>query len=43
VKAFNNINYKHLAALPRPVDASDRTTLPIAGNDRAALASAVEV
>ncbi|MEV6174322.1 NAD(P)-binding domain-containing protein [Streptomyces sp. NPDC051954] len=33
VKAFNNINYKHLAALSRPVDAADRTTLPIAGDD----------
>jgi predicted dinucleotide-binding enzyme len=33
VKAFNNINYKHLRALPRPEDAADRTALPIAGND----------
>ncbi|MEV6512444.1 NAD(P)-binding domain-containing protein [Streptomyces sp. NPDC051642] len=32
VKAFNNINYQHLRALPRPVDAPDRTTLPIAGD-----------
>jgi predicted dinucleotide-binding enzyme len=33
VKAFNNIHYPHLKALARPVDAADRTTLPIAGND----------
>jgi predicted dinucleotide-binding enzyme len=33
VKAFNNINYTHLAARPRPAAAPDRTTLPIAGND----------
>jgi 8-hydroxy-5-deazaflavin:NADPH oxidoreductase len=33
VKAFNNIHFPHLAALPRPVKAADRTTLPIAGND----------
>ena len=33
VKAFNNINYAHLAALPRPAAAADRTALPIAGND----------
>jgi predicted dinucleotide-binding enzyme len=33
VKAFNNIHFVHLAALPRPVEAADRTTLPIAGND----------
>jgi predicted dinucleotide-binding enzyme len=33
VKAFNNINYEHLAVLSQPVDAADRTTLPIAGND----------
>jgi 8-hydroxy-5-deazaflavin:NADPH oxidoreductase len=36
VKAFNNINYKHLAVLARPVGAADRTTLPIAGNDSGA-------
>ena len=34
VKAFNNIHYPHLRALPRPVDAADRTALPIAGNDQ---------
>jgi predicted dinucleotide-binding enzyme len=43
VKAFNNIYYKHLGALPRPVDATDRTTLPIAGNDPAARRHAAEL
>ncbi|GAA3623318.1 NAD(P)-binding domain-containing protein [Nonomuraea rosea] len=35
VKGFNNIYFKHLVALPRP-DATDRTALPIAGDDAAA-------
>lgn len=43
VKAFNNINYKHLRALPRPVDAADRTALPIAGNDPGAKKQAAEL
>jgi predicted dinucleotide-binding enzyme len=43
VKAFNNIHYRHLAALPRPVDAADRTTLPIAGDDPGAKKQAVEL
>ena len=43
VKAFNNINYEHLAVLPRPVDAPDRTTLPIAGNDPGAKKHAAEL
>ena len=43
VKAFNNINYQHLRALPRPVDAADRTTLPIAGNDPGANKHAAEL
>jgi 8-hydroxy-5-deazaflavin:NADPH oxidoreductase len=43
VKAFNSINYQHLAALPRPVDAPDRTTLPIAGNDPGAKKQAAEL
>jgi predicted dinucleotide-binding enzyme len=43
VKAFNNINYKHLRALPRPVDAADRTALPIAGNDPGAKRRAAEL
>jgi predicted dinucleotide-binding enzyme len=33
VKVFNNIYYLHLAALPRPADATDRTALTIAGDD----------
>lgn len=38
VKAFNNILYKHLASLPRPTGAADRSALPIAGDDAAAKA-----
>jgi predicted dinucleotide-binding enzyme len=33
VKVFNNIFYKHLAALARPSGAPDRSALPIAGDD----------
>jgi predicted dinucleotide-binding enzyme len=33
VKVFNNIFFKHLASLARPSDATDRTALPIAGDD----------
>jgi 8-hydroxy-5-deazaflavin:NADPH oxidoreductase len=36
VKAVNNIFFQHLAALPRPSGAEDRTALPIAGNDQEA-------
>ncbi|GLW07163.1 NADP oxidoreductase [Microtetraspora sp. NBRC 13810] len=43
VKAFNNIYFEHLAALPRPAGAADRTALPIAGDDDAAKARAVEL
>jgi predicted dinucleotide-binding enzyme len=43
VKAFNNINYKHLAVLPRSAASADRTTLPIAGNDLAAKEHAAEL
>jgi predicted dinucleotide-binding enzyme len=43
VKAFNNIHYPHLRALPRPVGAADRTTLPIAGNDPGAKKQAAEL
>ncbi len=38
VKAFNNIFYQHLAALPRPSGAPDRSALPIAGDDAEAMA-----
>jgi predicted dinucleotide-binding enzyme len=43
VKAFNNINYQHLKALPRPVGAAGRTTLPIAGDDPGAKKHAAEL
>jgi predicted dinucleotide-binding enzyme len=43
VKAFNNIFYRHLAALPRPVGASDRSALPIAGDDADAKKQAVDL
>ena len=43
VKAFNNINHQHLRALPRPVDAPDRTSLPIAGDDPVAKKHAAEL
>ena len=33
VKAFNNIFFEHLAALPRPSGAADRSALSIAGDD----------
>ncbi|WP_433306975.1 NADPH-dependent F420 reductase [Actinoplanes sp. CA-030573] len=33
VKVFNNIFYRHLGSLARPAGASDRTALPIAGDD----------
>lgn len=38
VKAFNNIMFAHLASLARPRGATDRTALPIAGDDPAARA-----
>ncbi|HEX6872257.1 MAG TPA: NAD(P)-binding domain-containing protein [Micromonosporaceae bacterium] len=40
VKAFNNIFFKHLATLPRPSGATDRSALPIAGDDTSAKAEA---
>jgi predicted dinucleotide-binding enzyme len=36
VKVFNNIFFKHLLSLTRPAGATDRTYLPIAGDDAAA-------
>ena len=36
VKAFNNIFFRHLAALSRPSGAADRSYLPIAGDGAAA-------
>lgn len=41
VKAFNNIFFQHLAALPRLAGATDRSALPIAGDDDAAKAIVV--
>ncbi|MEU6375188.1 NADPH-dependent F420 reductase [Streptomyces sp. NPDC046909] len=43
VKAFNNISDFHIPALARPVDAADRTALPIAGDDPQAKASAADL
>ncbi len=40
VKAFNNIFFKNLAELARPSGSPERTTLPIAGDDAAAKATA---
>ena len=42
VKAFNNIYFGHLAALPRPAGDSERSVLAIAGDDAAALRTAAE-
>jgi 8-hydroxy-5-deazaflavin:NADPH oxidoreductase len=42
VKVFNNIFFKHLAALARPHGDPDRTALPIAGDSAAAKAAATE-
>ena len=39
VKVFNNIFFKHLASLPRPHGAEDRSALPIAGDSAAAKAA----
>ncbi len=36
VKVFNNIYFVHLAALPRPAGAADRSALAIAGDDAGA-------
>ncbi|MDX3849649.1 NADPH-dependent F420 reductase [Streptomyces sp. AK02-01A] len=43
VKAFNNIFFKHLAVLPRPSGAADRSALPIAGDDATAKVNAAEL
>jgi predicted dinucleotide-binding enzyme len=43
VKAFNNILFRHRAALGRPAGAPDRSTLPIAGNNAKAKAHAAEL
>ncbi|CAB0536192.1 hypothetical protein AY547_08095 [Corynebacterium diphtheriae bv. gravis] len=38
VKAFNNINFRHLGELARPEHADARTSLVIAGDDDSAKA-----
>ncbi|MFF7677945.1 NADPH-dependent F420 reductase [Actinacidiphila glaucinigra] len=43
VKAFNNIFFRHLAELARPKGSPDRTALPIAGDDPAAVADAASL
>lgn len=43
VKAFNNIFFGHLAVLGRAKGAPDRSALPIAGDDAAAVAHATEL
>jgi 8-hydroxy-5-deazaflavin:NADPH oxidoreductase len=39
VKGFNDINYLHLASLPRPAGSPERSALPIAGDDAEAKAA----
>ena len=43
VKVFNNIFFGHLADLPRPSGAEDRSALAIAGDDKDAKARATEL
>jgi predicted dinucleotide-binding enzyme len=43
VKAFNNIDAAHIAALARPVGSPDRSALPIAGDDAEATKVAAEL
>ncbi|MEV6019255.1 MULTISPECIES: NAD(P)-binding domain-containing protein [unclassified Streptomyces] len=43
VKGFNNIFFQHLGALARPKGAPDRTALPVAGDDPAAVEHAAEL
>jgi 8-hydroxy-5-deazaflavin:NADPH oxidoreductase len=42
VKVFNNIFFKHLGSLARPAGSTDRSALPIAADDAAALRTAAE-
>jgi len=42
VKVFNNITFTHLASLPRPAGAADRSSLAIAGDDAAAKQATTE-
>ena len=41
VKVFNNIHFRHLAALARPASAADRSTLALAGDDAEAKAAVI--
>ena len=41
VKVFNNIHFRHLAALARPAGAADRSTLALAGDDAEAKAAVI--
>ena len=42
VKAFNNIFFRHLLALARPQGAPDRSALPVAADDAAAVKAVTE-
>lgn len=42
VKVFNNIFYKHLLSLARPLGAADRSSLPVASNSRSANSAATK-
>ncbi|MFI6071759.1 NADPH-dependent F420 reductase [Actinoplanes sp. NPDC051343] len=42
VKVFNNVYFRHLQSLARPSGSADRSALPIAGDDPAALLAATE-
>ena len=42
VKAFNNIQFSHLASLPRPVGDPERSALAIAGDDATAKRTVTE-
>jgi predicted dinucleotide-binding enzyme len=42
VKAFNNINFRHLGSLQRPPGHAERSALPIAGDDTAAKQAVAE-
>lgn len=43
VKAFNNIDFRRLLTLARPAGAADRSALPIAGDDPAAMTQVAQL
>ncbi len=43
VKAFNNINYRHLGSLQRPAGSPERSVLPVAGDDAEAKQEVTEL